>query len=143
VHSSSPFDDYPVSAAQIHSAADATRGRLTVLRDLQSTVEQTHRALLAEVEGDLRTSDQDAPTQALRSASAVEQHAHYAAGCLDEFGLAVDRYNDSSDDPRSISRLNAAYQQAMLSNFGAVFPTAPAGATATQTREAVESYQRE
>lgn len=108
---SSLFDPYPVDAPQLQAAAEATRGRLDLVGTLLATVEQEHRAMMSAIEGDLATSAQDAPTEVLTVASTVQQQAHYAAGCLEEFGQAVDRYNDASTQADQIEDLRETTEE--------------------------------
>ncbi len=118
MHEYSLFEYYPVTS-ELKSAADATRQRTAKVKTVVSHLDADHRRALASVAGVLQGPVADAPTATVTRAASVVQKAEYAASCVEYFGTAVDTYDFNSSQPRSISKLNAAYAAGVSSSFGA------------------------
>ena len=63
-----------------------------------------------EAAGDLHTMMGPLVTPFVADSSKVSRQAIWAACQLEKFADAIDVYNDTSSDPRSISKLNSAYE---------------------------------
>jgi hypothetical protein len=112
------FEYYPVSQGQVDAAAEDTRARVARITKLKGQVDAQHQAALAAIEGDIEASVANADDTITTNADAVHQKAEYAAGCLEYFGKAIEKYDYSSSSPRSISKLNSAYAIASRNTFG-------------------------
>ncbi len=134
------FEYYPVPAGQVKSAADATRNRASAIKRLADQVEADHRQAVAAVAGTLRDTIANAPTEAITTASAVQQEAEFAAGCLELFSLGIDNFNYDSTSPRSVARLNSAYTAAADNSFGATYHDPGATATQQEREQANDAY---
>lgn len=134
------FDYYPVTTAQVKAVADDTRRRVSRVHDLVSRVESDHRAAVEAVEGQLKDSVANAPTETVSTGSVINQTAEFAAACLEYFGTAIATFNIDSSDPRSVLKLNSAYTIAYNDNFGVPSPQPEPGATAADKQRAQADY---
>jgi hypothetical protein len=113
------FSYYPVTAGAIRAAAERTLGRSQAVRRLMDDVQAEHRGAVEAVEGDLEHGIQlalDPPTAAMLEA---DRTALWAVAQLEYFADAVDAYNVTSVNPRSIRALNSAQRLAMADVTGA------------------------
>lgn len=131
-----PFDYYAVSSYSIRAAAEDTRTRLSSMDSVKSQVTGHAKTALDAVEGDLRGSLANAPTEANAHADDVTQKATFAAGAVEMFAGYVDDFNYDSGHPRSVAKLNAAYQAQEHANFGTPAVSYPDKATPEQKSEA-------
>lgn len=131
-----PFEHYAVSGSSIRAAAEATRGRVPAIASIREQVDGYAKVTLSAVEGTLVSSVANAPEQATAQADDVTQKATYAAGAVEMFAGYVDDFDYDSADPRSVSKLNAAYAAAAASDFGTPAADYPPHATAAEIRTA-------
>lgn len=105
------FAEYPASSESIRQIARGTADSGTSFVDVRERIDSSHRAALAEAAGDVNAAIVPmvgpVSTDALQAARA----ATWAACQLERFADAIDIYNKTSTDPRSISKLNAAHDQ--------------------------------
>jgi hypothetical protein len=117
-HGGGPFAYYAVSATTIHEAAADIDVHASGLGTLRRQLDRDHRRALSAVGGGLQAPMADAGRMAAFGVSRVEQAAAYASGCLHLFGDFVNEYDHDSTSPRSVERLNEAYTEARLNDFG-------------------------
>jgi len=135
------FEYYPVSGAQIQAAADDTRGRLASLSTVITSVESQHRSAVEAVEGELERTIANAPAEVVTRADGLNRSAEYAAGCLELFAQAIDRFNTGdSAYPRSVSRLNAAWATALVNRFGVSYDAVVSDATPEEYERTYADY---
>lgn len=113
-----PFAYYPTTGSLIRASASAVeRGRIG-LGAMRSRLATEHRRALGSVDGDLYEPMAHAPQVATANLTRVEQAICFAAGVVRLFADAVDAYNHSSTNPRSVQALNMAYADARLDDPG-------------------------
>ncbi len=117
-HGGGPFEYYPVSATTIHEAAADIDVHASGLGTIRSQLDRENRRVLSAVGGAIREPMAGAQRMAAFGVSRVEQAAAYASGCLHLFGDFVSEYDHDGTNPRSVDRLNAAYAEASLNDFG-------------------------
>lgn len=104
------FERYPATSETIRSTARKARGSADAAVAVRGGVESRHRRAVAETSEELQTHMMGPiATPFHASASDVARGAIWAACQLERFADAIDVYNDTSDEPRSISKLNRAY----------------------------------
>lgn len=113
-----PFAYYRASAETIHDTAADIDSHASGLDTVRRQLHGEHRQALRMVEGDLVDPMSRAPHATDATTDRVVQATTYAAACLHMFGDSVHEYNDTSTSPRSVSRLNEAYAEARLTDFG-------------------------
>lgn len=138
-----PFDYYKVSGTAIRAAAEDTRRRLSAIATVKSQLAGQARAAVAAVEGQLQSSMANAPTMVNAIADDVVQKATYAAGALEVFAIYVDDFDYGSANPRSVSKLNAAYSEQAAANFGTAAVTYPDNATTAEETLADTQWSRD
>ena len=103
------FSTYPASSDSIREIARKTSASGTAFIDVRDEIDSSHRDALDQVAGDLNSfiGPKVGPYKA--DASQAAKAAIWAACQLENFADAIDVYNKTSIDPRSISKLNQAY----------------------------------
>lgn len=104
------YERYPASSNAVRGIARRTSGSGTTINDLQGKVDTAHRSALSEAAGDVKEAMQPTTAPFKANATEVTRAALWASCQLEVFADAIDVYNDTSSDPRSISKLNAAYE---------------------------------
>ena len=107
----SQYARYPASSASVREIARRSSGSATTINDVERKVNSAHGDALAEAAGDVNESIQPLTAPFKGDASAVTRAAIWASCQLEKFADAIDVYNDTSADPRSISKLNSAHEQ--------------------------------
>ncbi|MDN5854269.1 MAG: hypothetical protein L0K86_15740, partial [Actinomycetia bacterium] len=105
------FPVYPASSESIRQIARKTAGSGTAFVDVRHRIDSTHRAALAEAAGDLNAAIGPKVAPYMANASQAAQAAIWAACQLELFADAIDVYNKTSTNPRSINNLNTAYAE--------------------------------
>ena len=105
---SAQFSRYPASSDSIRAIARRSSDAATSIDGLHGDVDRGHRAALTEAEGDLHTFMGPMLAPFKSDASQVSRQAIWASCQLELFADAIDVYNETSTDPRSINKLNAA-----------------------------------
>lgn len=103
------FQRYPSSSESIRALARKSGDSATAIAALRRDVDSGHKAALSEAAGDLNSAMGPMIGPFLANASEVARGAIWASCQLERFADAIDTYNTTSTEPRSISKLNAAY----------------------------------
>ena len=102
---------YPASSESIRNIARKTAGSGTSFVDVRHRLDSSHSAALTEAAGDLHGAMGPMVAPYMANASHAARAAIWAACQLERFADAIDTYNLTSTNPRSISKLNAAYDE--------------------------------
>jgi hypothetical protein len=113
-----PFAYYPTTGDSIRDAASESDAQAGQVEAIRQQLEGEHRRMMAAVEGDLEAPMQEAPALAVGNMVQVAQASRFAAGVMRLFADAVDQFNDDSTAPRSVDKLNVAFSEASISDFG-------------------------
>ena len=113
-----PFAYYPVTGDAIREAAAGTHRQAGQIRVVRSQLVGAHRRMMGAIAGDIEGPVATAPRAATANMEQVVQTSSFAAGVMRLFADAVDQFNHTSSAPRSVDRLNQAYAEARLDNFG-------------------------
>lgn len=107
------FPPYPATSAAVRTAARQTRGAADAVDGVRHSFKRRHRRAIREVEGDIAGRVYDGFVGPV-DATAVEllRGGIWAAAQLEVFADAIDVYNETSINPRSIRKLNEAYATA-------------------------------
>jgi len=131
-----PFESYPVTSCEINSASNTIASKAAEIESVAAEVQTAHRPALLGSRGTLR------PLMALSSAPIVArsqqltQAGVFAAGALELFGNAVQKYD------LGITRLNERWADAEANNFGVVPMLLPSGATVEDFQESQAAFER-
>lgn len=112
------FEPYPVTGAEIREVSEQGTGGISALEDLEGDVNSAHRPTVDAVEGDIAPHVGSANQGSSQQNQSVRSTVAFAQGALNMFAYAVDDFNTDSTDPRSVQKLNAAYNSASANNFG-------------------------
>ena len=113
-----PFAYYPVTGDGIREAAAATDRQAAQIRVVRSQLVGAHGHTMGAIAGDIEGPMNTAPEAATANMEQVVQTSSFAAGVMRLFADAVDQFNHTSMAPRSVDRLNVAYTEARLDDFG-------------------------
>lgn len=103
------FEKYPASSDSLRELARNASGSGSAFVDVRGKLDSGHRDALDEVSDDLNGAIGPTIEPYMANASQAAQAAIWAACQLEIFADAVDAYNETSSDPRSIEKLNAAF----------------------------------
>jgi hypothetical protein len=132
---------YEPAGSVVEAAAERVRGRVPAVRGLANRVEKDHKHVIDSVSGNLQSSMADAPQGVTLRATDVVRKAEFAAGCLEFFAQRIDDHNHlKSDRPRSVSRLNAEYNEALDDKFGVKVNEPGPNATPDQWDQAWDGF---
>ena len=115
---SGPFAYYPVTGDAIREAAAETDRQASQIRVVRSQLVGAHRHMMSAIAGDIEGPIATAPEASTANIEQVVRTSCFAAGVMRLFADAVDQFNHTSTAPRSVDRLNAAYTEAWLDDFG-------------------------
>lgn len=113
-----PFEPYPVTGGVIRAAAEQAGSQGRSLDELESVVVDRHRESVDAVDDVLEGSMASAVDPVTGELYTVGQVSYYAQGALNTFAIAVDAFNETSEDPMSIARLNQVHADMAAANFG-------------------------
>ena len=137
-----PFSCYPVSPWGVREQATSIRGGGVTLDQLASQVQRDHRGAVTAVEGTLLPVITFAIDDVLEQAGAIGRQVAWASCQLEEFAEAIYVFNETSVEPRSVSKLNAAYWAAYDDDFGQPAVDYPPNASEGDRRDADTSHQQ-
>lgn len=103
------YERYPATSSAVRDVARRSSGAGTTINDLQGDVDAAHYAALSEAAGDVDEATRPVTAPFKANASEVTRAALWASSQLEVFADAIDVYNETSTDPRSIEALNLAY----------------------------------
>ena len=113
-----PFAYYPVTGDAIREAAAETDRQAAQIRVVRSQLVGAHGNMMGAIAGAVEGPMNNAPEAATANMEQVVQTSSFAAGVTRLFADAVDQFNHTSTAPRSVDRLNVAYTEARIDDFG-------------------------
>ncbi|UPK77071.1 hypothetical protein MU582_10670 [Nocardioidaceae bacterium SCSIO 66511] len=105
------YEYYPATSGSVRGIARQSNGSADAIAGVESNVESDHRAAISEAAGDAQTAIKPITKPIVGDAAQVKRRAIWSACQLEKFADAIDKYNKTSSDPRSIDRLNKAFDK--------------------------------
>ncbi|UPK77070.1 hypothetical protein MU582_10665 [Nocardioidaceae bacterium SCSIO 66511] len=105
------YEYYSADAGSVREIARRSNGSADSIAGVERTVDSDHRAAISEAAGEVQEAIRPTTTPFKGDASQMTRKAIWSACQLEKFADAIDEYNKTSCDPRSIDSLNAAYDK--------------------------------
>ena len=128
---------YPTDPAALRTMAGEARKSGKAVHDVSGIVAQQHEKAVSAADGELVTNFSALLKPTNKDAAQVNRTAIWAGLQVERFCDAIERYNNTSADPMSISRLNARVQEIIAAGGVAEADCLPATPASTDIQDLV------
>jgi hypothetical protein len=130
-----PFETYPTTPCVINSESQGIASQAAQIEGVAAQVQSAHQPALLGTLGSMRPPMAASPTAVVTLSQQLAQAAVFAAGALELFATAVEKYDSG------IGKLNERWAHAEATNFGVVPRLLPSDATPKDFRESRAAFE--